>query len=102
MKKQVNFSEFQSMVGSDQALQDKLKTDPINALNEFEPRDPRNDIWSYRAAIVLLGTIIMMCVAALCWNIEPIGKSKDITIIFNSVLSISITGLVAVISRKSA
>lgn len=61
-----SFEDFKETLSNSNKLQEEFKTDPVQALNNFEVRNPKEtDSWIYRIIVIMLGLSIIAIIVGL-------------------------------------
>ncbi|QEH42959.1 hypothetical protein [Chitinophaga sp. XS-30] len=61
-KEMQTFKQFKEELEKNSELQNEFKEDPLKAVQQFEPKNPRNDVWVYRLVVSALGAAILLII----------------------------------------
>lgn len=102
MKTTINnsFEDFKETLSNSSKLQQEFRTDPIQALNNFNVKNPKEtDSWIYRIIVIMLGfsiiTIIIGLIALVFRDKEPDNQLITIFATISSGAIGALAGLLA-------
>lgn len=102
-----NFTEFKEVLQKDSELQELFKTDPVNAIQQYEQSEPvyTRDKWVYRMVVGVLGLVIVVIVIGVTVLMfgEGTDFDKNIPTMLTAICSAAvgaITGLLAPAPRN--
>ncbi|WP_347218220.1 hypothetical protein [Chryseobacterium sp.] len=104
MKILVNDSieDLKAALKNDSDLQEKFKTNPVEAIKNVEVRNPKDtDYWIYRIIVLMLGLAVIGIIAGLIliayWN-DGAAKDNQLVTIFATISSGAIGALAGLLS----
>lgn len=104
MKTLINDSigDLEAALKNNTDLQEKFKSNPIEAMKEVEIRNPKDtDYWIYRIIVLMLGLAVITIIAGLIliayWN-DGESKNNKLVTIFATISSGAIGALAGLLS----
>lgn len=96
-----SFEDFKETLSNSSKLQQEFRTDPIQALDNFDVRNPKEtDSWIYRIIVISLGIAILTIIITLTIMAINLGEklNNQVIIIFTAISSGAIGALAGLLA----